>query len=235
MTAGLFTSCSIFSSTVEPKDARAFFVTPKNVTLVSSQNVQMTGDINEIVELVRSSLHEHLDTTTSVIRYNQDTRRRTLGVTPIMKIKTPYVMADSLDSFKEYFKVGAYVTDIEDMDVRPEDLQYRVEADIIYESMSIIVEFKAFGYINWNVYQLERGEFRKLEEKDEEKVGVGQFETQNVIRTMSRLGEPLVEYKWETTIIEDQPISKGVLEMELNDVLIELAAIEDLHAMKVGQ
>jgi hypothetical protein len=110
-----------------------------------------------------------------------------------------------------------------------------VEADIIYESMSIIVQFKTIGYINWNVYQLERGEFRKLEEKDENKVGVGQFETQNVIRTMSRLGEPLIEYKWETTIIEDQPVSKGILESELNDVLIELAALENLRAVKVGQ
>lgn len=237
--AFLFSGCSSLmfweSKSPVPQNVRAYYVEPQNQTFASSSSVALNGDLNDIVSVIRRTITEQVDTTTSLVRL-QPRERRVLGEKRMVKVKTPYVRVDSLDEFKKMFSLGTYVLDDGGVEVKAENLQYKIEAMVILRSLTYVVEFSAIAYVDWNVYVSQKnGEMKKISNSDESLVGVGEYRSKRVIRSVSRLGEPLTEYEWVTEEINDQPVSKEVIERKLGNALVENAALSGINAKKVNR
>lgn len=214
-------------------ESRAFFVQGDITENVSAKNIVVSGSLADVVDVVSEVIRNVTDTTISIVRLGQTNSTNT-SKQPVLKVVSSFVDVDTMPNFKKYFNVGSYIFDEDGYEIKPEELSYRVEAAIMLSGINYQVEFRLIGSIDWNVYKKnKKGVFKKMSRKEERELGIGEYRIKKEINAVSRIGEPLTTYEWIAVKIEDQPISRYVIEKILYDNLIEAAAKFGLYASAV--
>ena len=221
----------------EEKDyPRAFYVDKKDFERPEKRGIRMEGNLKEAIKLMEDSMQATMDTTTDVLRIDDDSEENTGPGRKIMKVITPKIEVDSLDEFQELFAMGEYIIDDPDVLVKPEGLSYQMVSVLSLDGRRFDITIQLIGYINWNLYQENRrGKLEKIPEEEEKMYGVGKYRYRKPYTYVDRRGNEQTAYVWRTVNVEDEPESRGIIEKELQNKMIELAAIRNLSAQITSQ
>ncbi len=226
-------SCKTPEEAVVEVGVKAYFIDKKEAQYAKKEGISLTVETGQLIKLISDVFRESFKVNANVISAaNEEGNRRNPAFSkPIFKIITPPITPKDNDEFRRFFKVGEYIVDRPGFRVLPEDAQYSIDAIISHDGNNLNIEFRANGYVNWNIYkQNKAGEWNKEAESLKPYYGVGSYRFPRDEVTTGKNGKEKRKLVWEEVLVNDRPKSLGVLENELVNATIEAAAIRSLKA-----
>jgi hypothetical protein len=210
---------------------RAFYVQKKQNQPRSNKVIRIEGNLKDLIRVLEHSVQGVVDTTTNILRIKNGGEAPAASGVPVMRVATPRIEVDTMPDFEEYFYVGDYILDQPGYKVSADQLTYGVDALVKLRGNVFIVSFDVEGRIEWNIYkENDEGLMQKVPEKEENMYGVGSYRYEKRKTFINRRGEEEAYYEWEEIPIDDQPVSKGILEQTLLNSVIESAANYNVNA-----
>ncbi|TNE73720.1 hypothetical protein EP331_03490 [bacterium] len=231
----ILSQCSILSPGKKnqvpvKQQALAYFVPEQRTEFVGKKSIKVKGDLNKVVDLISELMRDKTGANTSVIR-NQNIDASFNGTRDLLKVATSPIVVDSLGAFKENFLLGYYLLEDPSYLIKPDNMNYKVEAGISVRGQDLLIEFKLVGSVLWDVYAIQKkGKLKKQSTEFKHSIGVGVYKSQKEIKKLSRVGNEITDYEDVVVPVKDQPISKGTLELKMIDMLMEKFAINDFTA-----
>lgn len=218
--------------TTEYPDVRAYYVERKDYLPPERVMVSVRSSATEMITLVSQLFQEKFDTTASVIRMDgPNAVRSSKNSRLLFKVITPAIEPDDVDEFRKFFYIGEYILDRPGMEVVPEYFQFSVDADVKVDGPNLGVEFTLNPYVDWNLYAIDLdGQRRQIPDKMEPYYGVGSFRTKKTVVELNRSGKEVESVEWVEQRVNDEPRTRGIIEVQLANRLLELAAINNLNA-----
>jgi hypothetical protein len=229
-------SCKTAEEVVVEVGVKAYYIDKKEAQYAKKEGISLTVETGQLIKLVSDVFRESFKVNVNVISAaNEEGNKRNPAFSkPIFKIITPPITPRDNDEFRRFFKVGEYIVDRPGFRVLSEDAQYSIDAVISHDGNNLNIEFRANGYVNWNIYkQNKAGEWSKEAESLKPYYGVGSYRFQRDEVTTGKNGKEKRKTVWEEVTVNDRPKSLGVLENELVNATIEAAAIRGLKAIIV--
>jgi len=234
----IFEGCSNFKLPFISKNGggdtpvtRAFFVRNDVRPLKEMKQVFIRGSLQETVLLVKEAMQAVLDTT------NFSRRDSDENTNVIMNVHSYEIKLDSLPLLEEYFFVGKYIIGEKGLVVEGEKPRYLMHVQVKGSNDGFIVKPLAEAHVDWGIYKTtpELGTKTKISESKYEDYGVGTYRFKEKRTYIDRKGKEKEFFVWEEIDINDKPISKGLLEHQLRNKIIELAALSNIRAALVAK
>lgn len=236
LVAGILSGCGLFRGWFEkgpPTEVRAFYVERQDYIKPQLLGVKINGAASEVIGIITDIFREKFDTTSTVLRLDSESARNAsyLSARPIFKVVTPPIRMKSLKEFQKFFFLGEYIMDRPGYKVKAEDFQISVDAVVKIDGQYLSIDFQVNPYVNWNIYEVDiDGYEEQVKEEYEAYFGVGSYKYEKETVSYSKSGREIVEMEWTEQKINDKPKTIGILENNLVNRAIELAAVQNLRA-----
>lgn len=230
--SAVFSGCIKDAFTTEYPNVRAYYVERKDYLPPERVMVSVRSSATEMITLITQLFQEKFDTTSSVIRMDGPNTVRTAQNSRLLfKVITPAIEPENVTEFRKFFYIGEYILDRPGMEVVPEYFQYSVDANVKVDGPNLGVEFILNPYVDWNLYAVDLdGQRRQIPDKMEAYYGVGAFKSQKAVIEVNRSGKEVEKMEWVEQKVNDDPRTRGIIEIQLANRLLELAAINNLNA-----
>jgi hypothetical protein len=226
-------SCKSPEQAVIEVGVKAYYIDKKEMSTVRSEGISMSIETGQLIKLVSDVVRENFKTTTNVVSAAdvQVNDRNPAFAKPIFKIITPPIPVKNEAEFRRLFKMGEYIVDRPGFKVNPEDFQFSIDAIVSHDGNNLNIQFRANGYVNWVIYkQNKSGEWLQEQESMKPYYGVGSYRFARDEVTTNKKGKEKRTTVWEEVTVNDRPRSLGVLENELVNATLEMAAIRSFKA-----
>lgn len=216
---------------------RAYFIDKKDLTTVKNRGIQLGAQPADVIRLITDVYREKFDSDANVISAEgtATNERNPAFSKPIFKIITPPIKSEDNATFIRNFRLGEYILDRPGYKVVPEDFQYSIDAIISLNGQNLNIEFRANGYVEWNIYkQSKNGDWSPERESLKPYYGVGSYRFQKDQVETLKNGKTKRTTVWDEVDVNDRPKTLGQLESELVNATIELAALRGFKAIIVN-